>query len=815
MENKTRAKELVSQMTLEEKASLCSGLDTWHLKGISRLGLSPIMVTDGPHGLRKQDDKADHLGLNKSVPAVCFPTASATACSFDRDLLYKIGAAMGEECLQENVAVLLGPGVNIKRSPLCGRNFEYFSEDPYLAGELAASLINGVQSKGVGTSLKHYAANNQECRRMTIDSVVDERALREIYLSAFETAVKKAQPWTVMCSYNRLGGEYLADSRRFLSDILRDEWGFDGLVVTDWGACNDRVQGVRAGCDLEMPSSNGINDKAIVEAVKSGALDMDALDTVAERVVRLILDAQEHKKEGYRYDENAHHVLARKAASQSAVLLKNEGGMLPLKEGQSLAVIGQFAKSPRYQGEGSSHINPTRLDSAFDAFIAAGIAFDYADGYDLKRPDAVNDKLIEAACTAARGKDAAIVFAGLPPACESEGFDRTKLDMPLSHNKLIEAVCAVNPNTVVVLQLGAPVTMPWADLAKSILLAYLGGQAGGSGVMDVLFGSVNPSGKLAETFPLTLEDTSCFLNFPGGQKTVEYRESIYVGYRYYDAAGKQVLYPFGHGLSYTTFFYSDLHLSAQRFRKGETLEVTFTVTNTGTVRGAEIAQLYVGAKAGTRLFRAPRELRGFERVMLEPGESKTVTLTLNDRSFSYYNTEETCFALEGGTYAIEVGASSRDLYLGARVEVEGDQKEAVLLPLNETLRSYAQPSGTPFRVPDAQFSALLGRPIPPANRQKGEPYTVNSTLSDLSRTLIGKVMLAQVKKMAAGMLGENLDEGTRAMFNAMLGEMPLRSLAAMSDGAFSPEQAQGVIDMANGKLVSGVKKLIPQKEKKA
>ncbi len=815
MDNKTRARELVLQMTLEEKASLCSGLDTWHLKGISRLGLPSIMVTDGPHGLRKQDDKADHLGLNKSVPAVCFPTASATACSFDRDLLYKIGAAMGEECLQENVAVLLGPGVNIKRSPLCGRNFEYFSEDPYLAGELAASLINRVQSKGVGTSLKHYAANNQESRRMTIDSVVDERALREIYLSAFETAVKKAQPWTVMCSYNRLGGEYLADSKRFLSDILRDEWGFDGLVVTDWGACNDRVQGVRAGCDLEMPSSNGINDKAIVEAVKGGTLDMTALDTVAERVVRLILDAQEHKKEGYCYDESAHHALARKAAAQSAVLLKNEGGILPLKEGLSLAVIGQFAKSPRYQGEGSSHINPTRLDSAFDAFNEAGIAFDYADGYDLKRPDAVDDKLIEAACAAARGKDAAIVFAGLPPAYESEGFDRTKLDMPLSHNRLIEAVCAANPNTVVVLQLGAPVTMPWAGLSKGILLAYLGGQAGGSGVMDVLFGSVNPSGKLAETFPLALEDTPSFLNFPGGQKTVEYRESIYVGYRYYDAAGKQVLYPFGHGLSYTTFYYSDLRLSAQRLRKGETLEATFTITNTGTVRGAEIAQLYVGPKAGTRLFRATRELKGFEKVMLEPGESKTITLLLNDRSFSYYNTEENCFALEGGTYAIEVGASSRDLYLGARVDVEGDLKEESLLPLYETLRSYAQPTITPFRVPNAEFSALLGRPIPPANRQKGELYTVNSTLSELSRTLIGKVMFVLVKKMAAGMMGENIDEGTRAMFDAMLSEMPLRSLAAMSDGAFTPEQAQGVIDMANGKLVSGVKKLMPQKEKKA
>ncbi|HWS28778.1 MAG TPA: glycoside hydrolase family 3 C-terminal domain-containing protein [Clostridia bacterium] len=803
--NKARAKELVAEMSLAEKASLCSGLDTWNLKGIERLGLPSIMVTDGPHGLRKQEDEADHLGLNKSIPAVCFPTASATACSFDRDLLYRIGAAMGEECLKENVSVLLGPGINIKRSPLCGRNFEYFSEDPFLAGELGASLCNGVQSKGIGTSLKHYAANNQESRRMTIDSVVDERALREIYLTAFETAVKKAQPWTVMCSYNRIGGEYLADSKLFLTAILRGEWGFDGLVVTDWGACNDRVQSVRAGCDLEMPSSGGYNDRKIIEAVESGALSMEELDTAAERIVRLILDAAENRKENDTYDENAHHALARKAAAQSAVLLKNEDAILPLKEGQSLAMIGRFAKDPRYQGEGSSHINPTRLDNAFDALSGRGIAFDYADGYDLAKPDEVNEELIKAACDAARNKDAVLIFAGLPPAHESEGFDRTKLDMPLSHNKLIEAVCAANPNTVVVLQLGAPVIMPWAEKVKGILLSYLGGQAGGSGTVDLLLGDANPSGKLAETFPLFLNDTPSFLHFPGGMKTVEYRESIYVGYRYYDAADKAVQYPFGYGLSYTNFQYSNLRLSEQSY-KGGTLEATFTVTNTGSVRGAEIAQLYVSA-GKSKIFRAPRELKGFEKIMLDAGETKTVTIPLGERSFSYYNTEEKCFAIEGGVYAIEIGASSRDIRLSAEIDIEGDGLEEPLLPLYENLRAYARPTGTPLNVPDAEFSVLLGRPIPPAYRKKGEPFTLNSTLSDMRKTLVGKLLFAQVKKVALSMAGENTDEGLMNMFDATLSEMPIRSLAAMSNGALTPTQGQGLVDMANGRLLTGLKKL--------
>ncbi|MCC8023536.1 MAG: glycoside hydrolase family 3 C-terminal domain-containing protein, partial [Clostridiales bacterium] len=608
------SKDLVSRMTLEEKASLCSGKDFWHLKGVERLGLSSVMVTDGPHGLRKQAGESDHLGINDSVKATCFPTASATACSFDPELMREIGAALGEECRQEDVAVILGPGANIKRSPLCGRNFEYISEDPYVTGEMAAALISGIQSQGIGTSMKHYAANSQETRRMSTDSVVDERALREIYLTGFETAVKKAQPWTLMCAYNKLDGTYLSNNKRLLTDILREEWGFEGLVMTDWGAMDDRVKGVEAGLDLEMPASGGFTDTQIVEAVRAGKLSEAALDRAVERITALILRCQEGRQAGYRYDRDAHHALARRAAAQSTVLLKNEGGLLPLAGNARIAVIGQFAKTPRYQGAGSSKIEPTRLDNAWDALAQTALEAEYAPGYNLgkERQDAA--ALRAGACKAARDKDVVVLFAGLPDAYESEGFDRDTLEMPQEHVDLIEAVAAENPNVVVVLQCGAPVEMDWADRVKGIVLSYLGGQAGGSGCVDVLTGKVNPGGKLAETFPYHLSDTPSFRYFPGYSKSVEYRESLYVGYRYYDAADKAVRYPFGYGLSYTTFEYSNLKLGAAEYEPGGgTLAVSFTVTNTGTVPGAEVAQIYVRLEK-SRIFRAKRELKGFQVV---------------------------------------------------------------------------------------------------------------------------------------------------------------------------------------------------------
>lgn len=537
---------IIAQMTLEEKASLCSGQDFWTLKGIERLQLPSIMVTDGPHGLRKQAGDSDHIGLNESVPATCFPTASALASTWNRELIYQVGQALAEECKQEKVGVILGPGANIKRSPLCGRNFEYFSEDPYLTGEIAKSHVLGVQSQGIGTSLKHFVANNQETRRMTIDTIVDQRALREIYLAGFEIAVKEAQPWTVMSAYNRLNGIFCSEHHTLLTKILKEEWGHAGLVVTDWGANNERVDGLVAGLELEMPGSNGLNDAKIVEAVQEGVLNEAVLDQAVARLLTLIFKAESTLADEFQYDREAHHALARKVAAEGAILLKNEEKILPLKPSAKVAVIGEFAKTPRYQGNGSSLMNPWSIDNAYDELIklVEGSQILYAPGYRLKG-DAVDRQLIQEACSIAEAADIVLIFAGLPDIYETEGLDRDHMKLPESHDALIKEVTKVNSNIVVVLSNGSPVEMPWASEVKAILEGYLGGQAGAAAIADILFGQINPSGKLAETFPLRLEDTLSNDYFPGGPKTVEYRESIYVGYRYYDSANKEVLYPFG------------------------------------------------------------------------------------------------------------------------------------------------------------------------------------------------------------------------------------------------------------------------------
>ncbi len=800
----SKAKELVDQMTLEEKASLCSGLDFWHMKGVERLGLPSLMVTDGPHGLRKQAGDADHLGINESVPATCFPTASATAGSFDTELMREIGVALGEECQQEDVAVLLGPGANIKRSPLCGRNFEYISEDPYVTGEMAAALIAGVQSQGVGTSMKHFAANNQEWCRMTGNSVVDERALREIYLSGFEKAVKQSQPWTLMCSYNRLNGTYASENKWLLTDVLRDEWGFAGAVMTDWGATNERVAGVKAGLDLEMPSSDGYNDAEIVAAVKAGELQEEQLDKVVIRVVELIEKARDARRQGFRYDAEAHHALARKAAARSCVLLENKDHILPLDQERSVAVIGQFAKTPRYQGAGSSKINPIRIDNACDALNEAGIAYSYAEGYSLERGAQPDEAKIQEACKAAAGKDVVLLFAGLPDEYESEGFDRDTLAMPDAHNQLIEAVAAVNPNVVVVLQLGAPVVMPWADRVKGILVSYLGGQAGGSGCVDVLTGKENPSGRLAETWPEQLADTPAYAYFPGGTKSVQYRESIYVGYHYYDKVGKSVAYPFGYGLSYTDFEYSDLQISETAVR--------VTVKNTGRVKGAEVVQLYIGREQG-KVFRARRELKGFCKVYLEPGESREVEMKLDQRSFAYYNTAVHDWATEAGSYTIEVGASSRDIRLSGSIQVSGDGLEEKLAGLPEAAPVYFNLPGGELAVPEKDFTALYGKSLPPLERPQGQPFDQNSTLNDLKETKIGQQMLKQMQEQAGDMVG-GMGEDMDAMVDAMMMHMPLRAMMMMGGDAMTPKMMQGMIDMANGKMVSGMFKLWRGRPKK-
>lgn len=661
-----KIREIISKMTLEEKAAMCSGADFWHTEAVERLGIPASMVSDGPHGLRKQDQEGDYLGVNDSIKAVCFPAGCGTAASFNRELLVKMGEVLGEECQAEGVSVILGPAVNIKRSPLCGRNFEYYSEDPLVASEMAGALIHGVQSKHVGTSIKHFLANNQETRRMSSDSRVDERTLREIYLAAFEGAVKKEKPWTVMCSYNKINGTYAAQNHKYLTEVLRDEWGFDGYVMSDWGAVNSRVEDLKAGLDLEMPTSMGANDKLIVGAVQSGELDESVVDTAVERILNIVFRYEENRDKQAVFDRDQDHEMARKVAEETVVLLKNEG-VLPLAENDQIAFIGKYAAKPRYQGGGSSHINSHKVTSAWDIAQAMGNVT-YAQGFDDKE-DKVDEKLFAEAVEAAGKAKAAVIFAGLPDAFESEGFDREHMAMPSCQNELIRQVSQVQPNTVVVLHNGSPVEMPWAGQVKGILEAYLGGQAVGGAVCDILFGRVNPSGKLPETFPLRLEDNPSYLSYIGEGDMVEYREGIFVGYRYYDKKKMDVLFPFGHGISYTTFAYANLRTDKEQMKDTDVMKVSVDVTNTGKMTGKEVVQLYVADKEST-VIRPVKELRDFVKVELEPGETKTVTFTLDKRAFAYYSVRIHDWHVESGTFDILIGKSSRDIVLTKEVRVE-------------------------------------------------------------------------------------------------------------------------------------------------
>ena len=672
-------KKILNELTLEEKASLCSGADFWHTKAIERLDISQIMVSDGPHGLRKNVEGSDNP--NEAIKAVCFPTASALACSFDRILIESMGKALGEECRAENVSVILGPGCNIKRSPLCGRNFEYFSEDPYLASKMAAAHIKGVQSKGIGTSLKHFAANNQETRRLTVDEKIDERTLHEIYLAAFENAVIKAKPWTVMCSYNRINGVHSSQNKMLLTDVLRDKWGFNGLVVSDWGAVDDRVEAVKAGLDLEMPASFGKNDKLIVEAVQNGELSMDELDKCVERILALIDRADENSTKT-EWNMEKQHELARKISSQCSVLLKNDEHILPLNKNEKICFIGYFAENPRYQGGGSSHINSFKTTSALEA-VKEYCDVEYAQGY-VTDKDATNKALIDEAVECAKRNDKVIIFAGLPDAFESEGFDRQHLRMPNCQLELIDEIRKVNPNIVIVLHNGAPVEMPFVDDVKGILEVYLGGQAVGGAVCDILFGKVNPSGKLAETFPIKLEDNPSYLNFPGKGDDVHYSEGIFVGYRYYEKKQMETLFPFGFGLSYTTFEYSNMSISSEEIDENKTLTVSCDITNTGETDGMEIVQLYVSDKQSS-VIRPIKELKGFEKVFLKAGETKKVVFHLNKKSFAYYEPAISDWFVEYGEFEILIGASSKDIRSSKSVYVNSDVRLPLKFDFNNTV----------------------------------------------------------------------------------------------------------------------------------
>lgn len=753
-------KALVSQMTLEEKAGLCSGDDFWRTKAVERLGIPRTMVSDGPHGLRKQDDQADHLGINDSIKAVCFPAASATAASFDPEMIRSMGEALGDSCQHERVSVILGPAVNIKRSPLCGRNFEYFSEDPYLSGAMATALIQGIQSRNIGTSIKHFALNSQEHRRMSSSSDCDERTIREIYFPAFEQAVKEAQPWTVMCSYNKINGVYASENPWLLTDVLRKEWGFEGYVVSDWGAVSDRVAGIAAGLDLEMPSSGGVNDARIVEAVRTGRLDEKLVDQACERILNIIYRYLENAKPETPWDKEAQHRQAAEIAADCMVLLKNENQLLPLDRNDEIAFIGEFAAKPRFQGGGSSHINSFKVTGAVEA--AKGLKVTYAQGYSVEKDEATPEQLAEAVAAAKKAK-AAVVFAGLPDSYESEGYDRSHMRMPECQNRLIEAVAEANPNTIVVLHNGSPVEMPWIGRVKAVLEAYLGGQAVGEAEVRVLFGDVNPSGHLPESFPVQLEDNPSYLYYGGEGNVTEYREGIFIGYRYYDKKRMNVLFPFGHGLSYTTFEYSGLQLSAEKIRDTDTLTAKVTVKNTGSRAGKAVVQLYVGDVESTPI-RPVRELKGFRKVMLQPGESRELAFTLDKRAFAYWNREIHDWHVETGRFTVEAGASSRDLPLKAEVTVES----TVELPRH---------------------------------------YTLDSIFMDVMADPKAKEILMPIIRQTMEIFSHEEHEGTSEaakeavsedMTMAMMNYMPLRGIFSFGGSGITREQMEALVRQMNG-----------------
>ena len=754
-------REVISHMTLEEKCSLLSGSDFWHTQAVERLGVESVMVSDGPHGLRKQDDKADHLGINDSIRAVCFPAACATASSFDRALVRRIGEAIGDQCQHERVAVNLGPAVNIKRSPLCGRNFEYMSEDPYLTGEMAASIIQGVQSRNVGTSLKHFAANNQEHRRMSSSSEIDERTLREIYLAGFETAVKKAKPWTVMCSYNRINGVHSDVNRWLLTDVLRGEWGFDGYVVSDWGAVTDRVQGVLAGMDLEMPSSGGVNDAVVLKAVREGKLSEADVDACVERILRISRRYLDNAKPDTLWDMEKDHALAGRLAADCMVLLKNEGGVLPLKAGEKIAVIGEFAKKPRFQGGGSSHINSFRVTSLMDA--AADIpGVSYAQGYRISS-DSVDEALQAEAVALAAESDKAVVVIGLPDSYESEGYDRTHMRLPENQNALAEAVAAVNPNTVVLLYNGSPVEMPWADRVAGIVEGYLAGQNAGTGNRMVLWGEVNPGARLAETFPYRVEDTPCWLSYGGERDRAVYGEGVFVGYRYYEKKKMPVRFPFGYGLSYTTFAYANLKTDRTEMKDTDVLTVSVDVTNTGKIPGKEVVQLYVADRESRDVFRPVRELKGFDKVELAPGETKTVTFTLDKRAFAWWNTEIHDWFVESGVFDLQICRNAAEVILQAPVHVEGTRELPLTVGEDTILMDVARYPAKLAILKQAGLGGLL-----PAQEEPRQEKT----------------------EAAAEAISEEMD-------SAMALYAPLRSAISFTDGAADHETLKKLIDALN------------------
>ena len=780
---------LLKELTLEEKCALLSGAETFKTRGMPKHGIPQIWLSDGPHGLRKQAGESDHLGLNPSVPATCFPTASAIANSWDAALGEEIGAALGEEAAAQEVSVVLGPGLNMKRNPLCGRSFEYFSEDPYLAGKLAAGYIRGIQSKGVAACPKHFAVNSQETRRMASDSIVDERTLREIYLTGFEIAVKEGHPRSIMSSYNLVNGMYANENKHLLMEILRGEWGFDGAVITDWGGSNDHALGVKNGSTLEMPAPGGDSVRELLAAVESGKISESDIDARLSELLPLVFDTKAALDAAPReFDAAAHHALARRAAEESLVLLKNEGSLLPLAAGTKVAVIGDFAKNPRYQGAGSSMVNSTQVDVLLDKLIDSELnVIGYQQGFDRHgKPDAALQK---SACELATQADTVILCMGLDEIAESEGLDRSNLRLAQNQVDLLQAVAAVNPKIVVVLYSGSVVETPWLDNCQALLYAALGGQAGAGAVADALTGKVNPCGKLAETWPLAYADIPSAADFATRRKTVEYREGLYIGYRYFTTAEKAVRFPFGYGMSYTTFAYSDMAADEQG--------VSLTVTNTGSVAGTEIVQLYV-AKKNSELFRPAKELKGFARVTLAPGEKQRITIMLDDKAFRFWNVKANRWEIEGGEYELLVGASVEDIRLCEKISVHGT---ATVHPYEDVdLDCYYK--GNVLSVSDADFEKLLGHPIPNGKTKIDR----NLTLGELNhaRSPLGwLVWLVLTVLLDASYKRGKPDLNILFQYN-----MPLRALAKMTNGAISMGMVDGIVMELQGFWILGLVRVI-------
>ncbi len=779
--------ETINSLTLEEKAAFLQGWSTWTSYEKKDSGIPVCFLSDGPHGLRKQAGTGDHLGLNASIPATCFPTAATMANSWDEALGEELGRALGREAAANGVNVLLGPGLNMKRSPLCGRNFEYFSEDPYLAGKMAAAYIRGIQENGVAACPKHFAVNSQELRRMAMDSVVDERTLREIYLTGFEIAVKEGKPRSIMSSYNKVNGTYANENAHLLKEILRDDWGFDGFVVTDWGADNDHALGVKNGSNLVMPAPGSDAAIGLVNAVKEGRVSEADLDERLKELFRVLVSADEAMKKAPKsFDKDAHHALARKCAEQSIVLLENDG-ILPLDRNAVVGIIGDFARNPRYQGAGSSMVNPTRLDNLYDCLRAAGVSIaGYAQGFDRRKPNP-DQKLIDEAVRVAEAAPVVLLCVGLDEIAESEGMDRSNMELSKGQRELIEAVCKVNRNVVLVLSGGSPFVIPGSF--RAAIHGYLGGQAGAGAMADALLGKVNPSGKLNETWPLQLEDTPACAYFPSKERTAEYREGLYIGYRYYDTANIPVRYPFGHGLSYTTFLHSDIHAEKDR--------VTFTIANVGALDGAEVAQVYVSCKDGN-VFRPQKELKGFAKVFLKAGESRTVSVSLDDKAFRYFNVKTNRWEVERGIYTISVASDAAHVRLSANIRVEGTNAPA---PYG-ALPGYE--SGRITRISEVEYRDLLGHPIPDGHW--GGELTRNDAICQLYYAKTGAARL--VYKILTHMKEKSEAKGIPDLNILFVYNMPFRALAKMSGGLMSDRMVDDVVLLVNGHFWRGLGRLI-------